>query len=168
MNFRRILMLIVPMACLTLPLLGQREGSADMEGSGHEEGSSTEEKITLLLNGLDPVSLVQGEEEKGKASLSVTHKGHKYLFANAQHKEAFEAEPDKYAVQNGGYCPVGSVRLNRQVEGKPDLFAVHEGRLYLFGHPDARDAFKKNPGEFIRLEREGSGSEAMEEGSGPM
>ncbi len=170
MNRNRVSILAALMVCLTFPLLGQREGSGDMEGS-HMEGSQMEEssaEAVLVLDGLDPVSLVQGKEERGSQDHSASHKGHKYQFASAEHKKAFQANPDKYAVQNGGYCPVAPVRMGREIEGKPDVFTVHEGRIYLFGHPDGKKAFIQNPSEFIKSqEMEGSGHE-MEEGSGPM
>ena len=174
MNRNRVLIWAALMVCLTFPLLGQDEGSGAMEGShegSHMEGSHMEEssaEAVLVLDGLVPVSLVQGKDEQGSQDLAVGHKGHKYQFASADHKKAFQENLDKYAVQNGGYCPVAPVRMGREIEGKPSVFTVHEGRIYLFGHPDGKKAFIQNPSEFIKSpEMEGSGHE-MEEGSGPM
>lgn len=116
---------------------------------------STSRKEALVLNGLDPIALVQGKKEKGQETHSAVFEGFRYYFANAKNKEAFQSQPDKYAVYPMDV--VAKTRLNQEFEGKPDVFAVHQGRIFLFVSEDARDVFEKNPNEFAGAEREGSG-----------
>lgn len=141
------------------PAWAQQEGSGKGEGSGKMEGSGSaaHSEAALVLKGYDPVLLVQGKKEKGDPSLAVRHAGFEYHFASAANKAAFEASPEKYAVQVSGNCPVLKARTGEESRGEPDLFAVHAGKIYLFSSADARAAFEKNPDQFVAAGRkEGS------------
>lgn len=117
------------------------------EGSGPKTQASGP---ALVLKGLDPVWLVQGKEEKGKESFSTVHKGFKYLFVSAAQKAAFEANSEKYAAQDEGICPIARVDLHQDIKGNPAIFAVHQGKIYLFANNDARESFKKNPSKYAK------------------
>lgn len=97
----------------------------------------------VVLKGLDPVRLVAGEEVQGSEALSLVHGRFRYLFASAADRDAFAADPDRYAVQNDGHCATMP-----GAEGSPDLFAVHDGKVYLFGSTGCREAFVASPGLF--------------------
>jgi len=148
-----------------LALLAQLEGSGTSEGSGISEGSATAVAVpapVVVLTGLDPVSLVQGQREAGTPAYARVYQGFEYRFASGSHQQAFDADPDKYAVVNGGNCPVAQTRLNREIQGNPEIFADYQGRIYLFGNQDALDVFNSDPTQFVKTHlREGSGSAAM-------
>jgi putative intracellular protease/amidase/YHS domain-containing protein len=97
----------------------------------------------VVLKGLDPVRLVAGEEVPGSEALSLVHGRFRYLFASAASRDAFAADPERYAVENDGHCAVMP-----DADGSPDLFAVHDGKVYLFGSPGCREAFVASPGLF--------------------
>lgn len=140
-------------------LAAQQEGSPrGQEGSAKEgSGPAGDHEPVLVLKGLDPVLLVQGKEKKGKEEFEVVHHHHRYLFESAQNKQAFEEKPEKYAVSDHGYCPVARVKMNREVMGSPEIFAVHEGKVYLFADADARKLFEADPGQYAPVrKREGS------------
>lgn len=56
--------------------------------------------------------------------------GAKWRFASAENKAAFEANPDKYAPQFGGYCSY-AVSQGYTAHGDRNAWTVHNGKLYL-------------------------------------
>jgi YHS domain-containing protein len=136
------------------------------------EQKKSDKPVPVALKGLDATQLVAGKEVKGVDSISVTHKKFRYLFANTENKALFEANPDRYAIQGDGSCIVHPV-----VGVDPNIFTVHEGKVYSFAmekckqdftarpahylDPKFRDNFLKEHEEMVRRERErkkGSGS----------
>jgi len=103
------------------------------------------EPLVVPLEGLDPVMLTRGKEAQGDEQFSVRRGGFRYLFASAETKAAFEKEPGRYEIQLGGTC----ARMGPTVQGNPDLFAVHEGLIYIFGSPACMTAFKAAPANFL-------------------
>jgi YHS domain-containing protein len=97
------------------------------------------------LEGLDPVLLIQGKEAQGDEKFSVTRGRFRYLFAGAETKAAFEREPARYEIQLGGTC----ARMGPSTQGDPDLYAVHDGRIYLFGSPACVKLFKEAPDKYL-------------------
>ena len=106
--------------------------------------ASDNEKARLVLGGLDPVLLVEGEERKGDEGLKTSHQGFLYRFANSRNKETFESNPSKFAVQIRGACPV-----RPDLKGKPEIFLVHQGRIYLFFSEHCRGDFQEDPEGYL-------------------
>lgn len=91
---------------------------------------------------LDAVELLNGREVQGDAKYAVTRSGYVYHFASADSKAAFERAPEKYEIQLGGSCArMGPL----SGEGSCDLFAVHDGKLYIFASDACRKGFLKAP-----------------------
>jgi YHS domain-containing protein len=67
------------------------------------------------------------------------------MFESADHLAAFKKSPDSYAIQNRGMCS----RMGAPVPGNQGLFAVHEGRIYIFGSEGCVKAFKAAPAKFL-------------------
>jgi YHS domain-containing protein len=99
----------------------------------------------IPLEGLDPVLLIQGKEAQGDEKFAVTRGRFQYLFAGAETKAAFEREPARYEIQLGGTC----ARMGPSTQGNPDLYAVHDGRIFLFGSPACVKAFKEAPDKYL-------------------
>ncbi len=58
----------------------------------------------LAAKGYDVVAyFTEGKPVKGKSDFEYQWQGAKWRFANAEHKSLFEADPEKYAPQYGGY-----------------------------------------------------------------
>jgi YHS domain-containing protein len=98
----------------------------------------------LALKGLDPVLLSQGKEAKGEEKLSLTHKGFKYLFANAEDKARFEKEPKRFEIQLSGECPVVP-----GADGNPEIFTVYNERIYIFASENCLANFKQDPKKYV-------------------
>lgn len=97
----------------------------------------------LVLKGLDPVRLIEGREVPGSATHSRTHGAFRYQFESAETLARFAADPERFAVAKGGECATMP-----GAAGSPELFAVHGGKIYLFGGPGCRQAFLATPGLF--------------------
>jgi YHS domain-containing protein len=84
----------------------------------------------LALEGYDPVSYFAGQPAKGDARFSATHQGVQYRFASAQNLARFQADPDAFLPQYGGYC-AWAVAGNYTAKGDPLAWKVVNGKLYL-------------------------------------
>lgn len=86
----------------------------------------------------DPVALVNGQDVAGQPDISITRRRYRYLFANEANKAAFERNPGRFEIQLGGGCgrmgPLSG-------EGRMDLYAAYEGRVYIFASESCRETF---------------------------
>lgn len=92
----------------------------------------------VALKGYDPVSYFSsGGPAQGQAAFSEKHEGATYWFANAGNRDAFKANPAKYAPAYGGFCAMG-VALEKKLDINPQLWRVVDGKLYLNVHKEAQ------------------------------
>lgn len=90
----------------------------------------------------DPVALIAGQELEGSAKLEEARYRFRYQFATAENRAAFQAEPERFEVQMGGACArMGPL----SGEGRLEIHAVHDGRLYVFASEQCRAGFLKAP-----------------------
>ncbi len=102
------------------------------------------DKNGVAIQGYDPVAFfTQGKPVMGKPDFQSNYHGAKYFFASAQDKAAFDASPEKYEPQFGGYCAYG-VSKNRLVSIKVEAFQIVNGKLLLQYDTDVRDDFNKD------------------------
>ena len=86
----------------------------------------------IALQGYSPVSYIDlGLAQKGKTQFVSTYKGVKYYFTDARQKSKFDASPDKYLPEYGGYCAFG-VYAGAKFRPDPNKFLLKDGKLYLF------------------------------------
>jgi hypothetical protein len=84
----------------------------------------------LAMRGYDPVSYFQSEHPAmGLEEFSASHDGARYLFATAENRDKFIADPGKFSPQFGGYCAYG-VRVGRKFDIDPDVYRVVDDKLY--------------------------------------
>ena len=105
------------------------------------------QEAVIPLEGLDPVMLVQGKEVQGDMKYKVTRGKFQYLFANAENKATFEKEPSRYEIQIDGSC----ARMGAPTTGNPDLYFVHNGRIYIFGSEECQTLFKATPEKYLEV-----------------
>ena len=101
--------------------------------------------VIEVLDGLDPILLAQGKETQGELNITVTRGRFKYLFANAENKTTFEQDPARYEIQLNGSC----ARMGAPVRGNPNLFTVHQGRIYIFGSETCKKLFEATPAKYL-------------------
>src|SRR5262245_19985136 len=105
------------------------------------------QEADISLECLDPVMLVQGKEVKGDMKYRVTRGRFQYLFANAENKATFEKEPTRYEIQLDGAC----ARMGAPTTGNPDLYFVHNGRIYIFGSEECQTLFRSAPEKYLEV-----------------
>jgi len=85
----------------------------------------------VALHGHDPVAyFLEGAPVMGTPEFSAKSMGAVYWFANAAHLRAFQADPERYKPQFGGYCAYG-VAQGAKPDIDPKAFAIVDGKLYL-------------------------------------
>ncbi len=85
----------------------------------------------LALRGVDPVSyFTEGQPLDGQVNITAEHNGAVYRFINEETKALFEAGPDRYAPQYGGFCAFGLAN-GYKFDGNPDLWKIVDDKLYL-------------------------------------
>lgn len=66
----------------------------------------------------------------GKPEFKTEWNGAEWRFASRANRDAFVADPARYAPAYGGYCAFGASR-GYKVSTDPDAFAIEGGKLYL-------------------------------------
>lgn len=85
----------------------------------------------LAVGGHDPVAyFTEGRPVKGERQYSLKHLGAEWRFASAANRDAFAADPQRYAPQYGGYC-AWAVSQGYTASGDPRYWKIVDGRLYL-------------------------------------
>ena len=107
-----------------------------------------------VLGGLCVASFLnQGLETPGRAQFGATYHGRLYLFAGAEERRQFQAEPKRYAdcdLTAEGHCPVCKTELGTDVAGSKDFQLIRQGRLTRFDSPEHRDIFLTEPNRFCQ------------------
>ena len=83
------------------------------------------------LQGYDPVAyFTAGAPVPGLDYLSYAWGGTTFRFASAADRQAFIADPARYAPQFGGYC-AWAASQGRLAKPDPTIWKIVEGKLYL-------------------------------------
>lgn len=131
--FFSLIVAVTLFVCSTTPTLAQN--------------SSASPETVIPLEGLDPVMLSQGKEVQGDMKYKVTRGRFQYIFASAENKATFEKDPSRYEIQLDGSC----ARMGAPTTGNPDLYAVHNGRIYVFGSEECQTLFKAAPEKYLEV-----------------
>jgi len=98
----------------------------------------------VAINGYDPVAyFTQSKPVKGKAAYSVTWNGADWHFSSAETQAAFEASPETYAPQFGGYCAY-AVSKGYTATTIPEAWTVYDDKLYLNFSLRARELWSED------------------------
>ena len=104
----------------------------------------------VAIKGYDPVAyFTQNKPVQGSAEFEYLWNGAKWRFANAEHRDLFKADPEKYAPQYGGYCAY-AVSQGKTADIDPDAWTIFEGRLYLNLDKDVQKLWEKDMKGYIR------------------
>ncbi len=85
----------------------------------------------IAIKGFDVMSYWRGGEPvEGDRAISHRFDGATWLFSSTENRDAFAAEPRKYAPQYGGYCAYAASKGS--VAGTdPTAWTLHNNKLYL-------------------------------------
>lgn len=119
------------------PLVTQSPG----QGLSPVNAVSQGEDKHLMLFGHDVVSyFTEKTHRAGNPQLKSVYKGVTFRFSKPEHKALFDASPEKYLPQFGGYCTNGIV-YGIPWGGDANNWEMIDGKLYMFGGKGSHDAF---------------------------
>lgn len=85
----------------------------------------------IAISGYDTVAyFTKNMPVQGSDHFTASYKNAIYKFSSAQNRDAFRANPEKYAPQFGGYCAMG-VAMEKKLNVDPMAWRVVDGKLYL-------------------------------------
>ena len=119
------------------PLITQSPGKGLSPVNAISEG----EDKHLMLFGHDVVSyFTENTHKMGSPALKSVYKDVTFRFSKPEHKALFDAGPEKYIPQYGGYCANG-IAYAIPWGGDADSWRIFNGKLYIFGGQGSRDAY---------------------------
>jgi YHS domain-containing protein len=132
-------------------------GLAPLAAQAYDENSTAAINIDAKgvgLKGHDPVSYFTAKAPaKGNAQFSASHAGVTYHFASAANRDAFNADPARYAPQFGGFCAMG-VALGKKLDADPAAWHVADGKLYVNLNADVQKKWLADvPGHNAKAEK---------------
>jgi len=84
------------------------------------------------LQGYSAVSYLDlGQAQLGSKDFKSIYDGLTYYFTTQDQKDKFDANPDKYVPQYGGYCAYG-IAVGAKFRVDPNKFIVKDGKYFLF------------------------------------
>jgi YHS domain-containing protein len=92
-----------------------------------------------------------GKRVPGNVHHAAFHGKRLFLFPGDAQQQEFLANAEKYAnvdLALGGKCAVCLAELKKEVPGKPEIAAVHDGLRYLFPSDKQRQEFLANPAKY--------------------
>lgn len=112
--------------------------------------SSNEQGIAI--DGFDVVAYHKdGAARMGKENFQVTWAGSLWYFSTLENRQAFSQAPDRYAPQYGGYDPY-ALSINGVTQpATPELWAIHDNKLFLFYSGKTRKLWQENKIENIKI-----------------
>jgi YHS domain-containing protein len=132
-----LLAAVVIGASACAPMVTQSPGKGLSPVNAVSEG----EDKHLMLFGYDVVSyFTENTHKKGDPKIKSVYKDVTFRFSKPEHKALFDAAPEKYLPQFGGYCTNGIV-YGIPWGGDADVWQIIDGKLYIFGGQGSRDAF---------------------------
>jgi len=96
----------------------------------------------LMLKGADVVAyFTHSRHVQGTSQHRSVYQDVNFRFASAEHKTLFDADPQRYLPQYGGYCANG-IAYAIPWGGDADSWRLIDGKLYIFGGAGSKDAFE--------------------------
>ena len=103
----------------------------------------------LAIEGYDAVAyFTDGRPVEGSREFETAYEGATWRFASAANRDAFAANPEKYAPQYGGYCAY-AVSEGYTASIDPDAWTIDNGKLYLNYSKGIQRRWEKNRAERI-------------------
>lgn len=101
------------------------------------------------VSGYDVVAyFTQGKPVEGNEKFSVEYKDALWSFSSQKHLDLFNANPEKYEPQYGGYC-AWSVSQGNSAESDPLVWKIIDNKLYLNYDREVQEMWLKDSANFI-------------------
>jgi YHS domain-containing protein len=103
----------------------------------------------IALDGYDAVAFFSDQKPiHGDPTFSAVYKGATYIFASKEHQQKFNADPEKYVPQFGGYCAYGAAE-GALFPVDINTWQVRNGKLYLNLNPAILALFNGSFDEYV-------------------
>jgi len=108
----------------------------------------------LAIRGYDAVAYYQQSAPvKGSSQFSYQWRGATWLFASAENRDRFQADPERYAPQYGGYCAY-AVSKGHTASIDPEAWKIVDGKLFLNYSKGVQMKWGQDvPGNIIKADR---------------
>lgn len=101
------------------------------------------------LRGYDAVAYFAVDKAvKGDPKFEYVWNGAKWFFSSEENMKKFEADPEAYAPQFGGYCSY-AVSEGYTADGDPEAWKVVDGKLYLNYNQEVKQTWEQKEAERI-------------------
>jgi YHS domain-containing protein len=107
----------------------------------------------VAIEGTDPVAYFEeGKPVEGSSEFEHEWLGATWRFASAENRDAFAADPEKYAPQYGGYC-AWAVSQGYTAKIDPAAWKIVDGKLYLNYSPEVQTEWSGDiPGNITKAD----------------
>jgi YHS domain-containing protein len=137
--------LLLPIFCFAVAITIGACSQAQTAALGINTGADG-----LALKGFDTVAYFAAENAvKGDAKYEYVWNGAKWLFSSEENMKMFQANPEAYAPQFGGYCSY-AVSEGYTADTDPEAWKVVDGKLYLNYNHKVREMWEQNQTERIQ------------------
>jgi len=103
----------------------------------------------VVIDGYDPVAyFTLGQATKGIESFSYQWLGLEWHFVNAEHRQIFVSDPNKFTPQYGGYCAT-AMSQGHLVPIDPESWQIVDGKLYLHFSKRSESRWSQNQDSYI-------------------
>jgi len=108
----------------------------------------------LAIKGYDPVAFHKdGKPIKGSSAYELEWKNATWRFANADHRDMFKADPDKYAPRYGGYCAWAVAQGSTAGVDPENAWSIVDNKLYLNYNVKIKNKWEKDiPGNIRKAD----------------
>jgi YHS domain-containing protein len=108
----------------------------------------------LAIRGYDAVVYYQQSAPvKGSSQFKYQWRGATWLFASAENRDLFQADPERYAPQYGGYCAY-AVSKGRTASIDPEAWKIVDGKLYLNYSKGVQKKWEEDvPGNIVKADK---------------
>lgn len=104
----------------------------------------------VAIEGYDTVAyFTDGQATKGSEAFAYDWLGVTWLFANAEHRDLFAAQPVDYAPQYGGHCALGAAFGESTANIDPEAWSIVDGKLYLQYSKGGREEWERDRANMI-------------------
>ena len=122
---------IVVMSCLTVAGGARAEQLVNTTADG------------VAMDGYDTVNYFTDQKAaKGSPDFRAEWNGATYWFVSADHRDAFAADPTKYAPQYNGWCAFAVSEGSAAEVDVINGWLIHDGKLYVNWNKEVRDSLK--------------------------
>lgn len=130
-----------------LPVVkSQAEQNALNEASQVASAVDPANRVKFGFDGFCLVSLLEETRaRKGSPEFSAEHRGQTICFQSEEHRQRFQADPDKYWPVADGQCLVSSREGSMPGPGDPRMAVTWRGRTWMFSDRERQKRFIQSP-----------------------